>query len=225
MVLAVPQLPLHCEVQLRDSNLPWEKRLQFGLGWLSATRGNPDFYFRIALTILYRELCDGAAVPESEKLLQESLGLAKGLWNREKRSRWWGSLAVLDGYRAMLKLNDRRRAQAAFASVLQWGIPARRGNFVNSTRAAIAAGTFEAIDSAEYEKWFSIAGEAFRRGVSQIEDVTLKPRQMEVRRGLEALRIARVRRDERRMPEDIEPSPFLAAIRKIIALPPSPASS
>ena len=72
------------------------------------------------------------------------------------------------------------------------------------------------MDSPEYEKWFLLAGESFRRGVSQIEDVTLKPRQVEVRNALDALWIARIRREGNRMPDDLAGSPFVMAMRAIV---------
>ena len=59
------------------------------------------------------------------------------------------------------------------------------------------------MESPEYEKWFLIAGESFRRGVSRIEDLTLKPRQVEGRIALDALWIARIRREENRMPDEL----------------------
>ena len=216
MVLPLPELPVHCEHRLRDGSLPWHERLECARSWLHSTRNHPDFYCRIVLTLLYRELCDREPVPDSETLLQDALASAKRLWNREKRLRWWGSLAVLDGYRSLVVLGDRTRARSAFASVMKWGVPATRSNFVNSVRAAVAAGSFEPVESPEYEKWFLLAGESFRRGVSQIEDLTLKPRQVEVRNALDALWIARIRREENRMPDELAGSPFVMAIRAIV---------
>ena len=77
MVLPLPELPVHCEQRLRDGSLPWHERLECARSWLHSTRNHPDFYCRIVLTLLYRELCDREPVPDSETLLQDALASAK----------------------------------------------------------------------------------------------------------------------------------------------------